>query len=383
MKIGIVCPYDIHRPGGVQAHILDCAAHMASLGHEVRILAPGPADEDYAGPVPILHFGDSRPITFNETSFELSLMDRAEKRRAAAVLAAESFDVVHFHTIWTPFMAFQLFRRTPATTARVATFHDTPPDSFSGRMTKRVFWLFSQYLLRRLDRVLAVSPSPAAHLARVPGREVALLPPTIDYSRYRAPHGRMPGHGADGRVTILYLSRLEARKGVFVLLEAYRCLAGEGAPARLVIAGDGEDRPAVDVFIAEHGLDGVELVGRVDEADKLRWYATADIFCAPATHGESFGIVLVEAMASGTPVVAARNAGFASVLTGPGAGYLATPGDASDLHDRLADLIEDPEARAALGAWGREEAMRHDVTAVVPKLLTVYEDAIRRCRAGR
>ena len=377
MKIGIVCPYDIHRPGGVQAHILDCARHMEALGHEVRVIAPGPAAALDEGETRILYFGQSRPITFNETFFEVSIVRGHELSRLGEALRREAFDVLHFHTIWTPLMSFQIFKRSR--TANVATFHDTPPDSFSGRLTKRLFWLLSQYLLRKLDGAIAVSPSPARHLAKVRGREVAILPPTIDYSRYLAPHQPMPGYRDDDRVVLLYLGRLEARKGVFVLLEAYRRLRGEGARVRLIIAGGGEDRAGVEAFVAEHGLRDVDLVGRVPEEEKHRWYATADIFCAPATHGESFGIVLVEAMASGKPVVAARNAGYASVLTGPAAAFLATPGDAGELGDKLARLAADAERRAELGAWGREEAMRHDVTAVVPKLLEIYQAAI----AGR
>ncbi len=191
----------------------------------------------------------------------------------------------------------------------------------------------------------------------------------------------MPGYD-DDKVVLLYLGRLEQRKGVFVLLEAYRRLLRDGAHVRLIVAGAGDDRPRIEAFVETHALPDVDLVGRVREEDKPRWYATADIFCSPAVGGESFGIVLVEAMASGKPVVAARNSDYASVLTGPAAAFLAAPGDAGDLRDKLARLIGDSGRRAELGAWGREEAMRHDVTAVVPELLAIYETAIKKRLSG-
>ncbi len=374
MKIAIVCPYDIHRPGGVQAHILDCATHMSGLGHAVRIIAPGPAPEE-SDDARILHFGASRGITFNETFFELSIARGEQLAALRRMLEREAFDVLHFHTIWTPLLSLQILRLSKA--ANVATFHDTPPDSFSGRMTKRLFRLASHYLMRKLDRAIAVSESPARHLVPLPGREPVILPPCIDYSPYLAEPAPMPGYDVD-KVVLLYLGRLEQRKGVFVLLEAYRRLLRDGAQVRLIVAGAGDDRPRIEAFVETHALPDVDLVGRVREEDKPRWYATADIFCSPAVGGESFGIVLVEAMASGKPVVAARNTGYASVLTGPAAAFLAAPGDAGDLRDKLARLIGDSGRRAELGVWGREEAMRHDVTAVVPKLLAIYERAIEK-----
>jgi phosphatidylinositol alpha-mannosyltransferase len=372
MKVAIVCPYDIHRPGGVQTHIRDCARTLRELGHEAKIIAPGPAPADWTGD-DIIHIGAMRPIDFNETRFEVTIVRGDEKRRLEAMLAAERFDILHFHTMWTPIMPFQVFRRS--TSANVATFHDTPPPTLSGNLTRQLFRLISYFLLPRLDGIIAVSEAPAHHLV---GREkygLRLLPPCTDLSGYLEPHEPIDEY-RDGKLNILYLSRLERRKGIYRLLDAYGALCREGRRLRLLVVGDGEEAASVRDHVAAEALPEVVLLGRASEAEKLRLLATADIFCAPALHGESFGIVLVEAMASGKPVVAAANPGYRSVLTGEAARFLARPGDVGDLADKLRLLIDDGELRSRMGEWGRREAGRYDCRAVVPEIVAIYEQAL-------
>ncbi len=372
MKIAIVCPYDIHRPGGVQRHILDCARTLRQLGHETKIIAPGPAPADWIGD-DIIHIGAMRPVNFNETRFEVSILRGEEKRRLEAMLAAERFDIMHFHTMWTPIMPFQVFRRSRS--ANVATFHDTSPPTFSGKLTRQFFRLISFFLLPRLDGVIAVSEAPAGHLVGAENCGLRILPPCTDLARYREPHQPIEAY-RDGKVNILYLSRLERRKGIYQLLDAYGALSREGLALRLLVVGGGEDAAAVEDYVRAESLPDVVLLGTVAEAEKFRLLASADIFCAPAPHGESFGIVLAEAMASGKPVVAAANLGFRSVLRGEGARFLARPGDAADLGQKLRLLIEDEALRRRMGEWGRREAERYDCRAVVPSIVEIYQRAL-------
>ena len=290
-----------------------------------------------------------------------------------ALCEGQNFDLVHFHTPWVPFLSLQILRRFSG--AKVATFHDTPPTTFAGTMTSFAFRSFSRYILPRLDAVIAVSKSPTVNLAPVKDRSPTILPPCTDLGRF-SPDLEPLGEFRDGKLNILYLGRLEGRKGIYQLLEAYRQLQGEGPPLRLLVAGDGDEMAGAKRYVSAHGLSEVVLLGAVTDAAKARLYVTADIFCSPARFGESFGIVLVEAMASATPVVAAANSGYRGVLTGEGARFLARPGDAGDLAAKLRSLIEDEDLRRQMGAWGRREAMKYDCRAIVPKLVEIYQRAL-------
>lgn len=371
MRIAEVCPYDYYQPGGVQFHIRDLSARLRELGNEVTVVAPHPARRRDAEPG-VVHVGRCRGINFNKTHFEISIARGAEKRRLDDLFAPGRFDVIHFHTIWTPLMPFQILRR--ARCATVATFHDTPPDTLGGAITRCVFRGLSRRLLRRLDAAIAVSAAPARHLVRAPGKPLHFLPPCTDFSRFAEDHAPLPQF-RDGRVNILFLGRLEARKGIHEMLRAYERLQADATPVRLIVAGDGELRDEVARIVTDRKLEAVELVGAVDDAAKHRLFATCDIFCSPARYGESFGIVLVEAMASGKPVVAAANRGYVSVMRDEAAPFLTRPGDIDDLHEKLRALVEDPALRAKLGDWGRGNAPQYDCRAVAPQYLAVFREA--------
>jgi phosphatidylinositol alpha-mannosyltransferase len=371
MRIAQVCPYDYHQPGGVQVHIRDLSARFRKLGHDVTVIAPNSTRKRDDEPN-VVHVGQCRGVNFNKTHFEITIARGDEKRRLDTLFAPGQFDVIHFHTIWTPLIPAQILRR--AHCATVATFHDTPPDTLAGAITRLVFRGLSWYLLRRLDAAIAVSGAPARHLVRAPGKPFHFLPPCTDLSRFTEEHAPLDQY-RDGRVNILFLGRLEARKGILELLRAYERLQQDETPIRLIVAGEGELMPEVRRFIRDRNLEAVELVGAVDDAAKLRLFATCDLFCSPALYGESFGIVLVEAMASGKPVVAVANRGYVSVMQGDAAPFLTRPGDIGDLYEKLRTLIENPALRSALGGWGRQTAPQYDCRAVAPKYLEVYREA--------
>jgi phosphatidylinositol alpha-mannosyltransferase len=264
----------------------------------------------------------------------------------------------------------------------VVTFHDTPPEDFRGAVSRAVLSALSRRLLPHIDAAIAVSEAPRAHLRPAPGQTVWLAPPCTDLRRFEqaATRERAP----DDPVSILFVGRLEPRKGVGLLLEAYRRLVVDGLRVRLVIAGGGADEPALRQFVRAHGLTDVDFIGCFEDADAPRIYADADIVCAPSPYGESFGIVIAEAMASGKPVVAASNRGYRTLLTGKGAELLAAPGDSEGLYRHLKVLALDPAKRAAYGAWGRAEARLYDCRHLAPRLLDIYQQAIdAHAKAGR
>ncbi len=348
---------------------------LAELGHQVTIIAPKVGDgrsSSARGPdgVRVLKLGRAHGVSFSGTKFEVSVALGYQHRRLAAAMRRGQFDIVHYHALWTPALPFQAL--ACSNSPRVATFHDTPPDS---AISQAILRTASGMLLPHIDEVIAVSEAPRKHLRPALGQRIWLSPPCTDLRRFSA--GAAPRTSAPGDpVTILFVGRLEPRKGVMLLLQAYRGLCADGLDVRLVIAGSGGEEPALRRYAAEHHLAGVSFLGRFDQAETPGLYAACDIACAPSPYGESFGIVVAEAMASGRPVVAASNRGYRTLLTGEAAALLAPPGDAAGLQDRLKTLVLDPALRTRLGAWGLSESQRYDCRTVAPTLVEIYRHAI-------
>ncbi len=368
MKILAVCPYDIDRPGGVQRHILDTGAALAALGHGVTILAPRTVTPPKVAPpgVAIERLGRAGTIGLGGTRFEISLVLGADRRRLRDLVRHAGFDIGWFHTVWTPFLAPMALRyfSGPA----VCMFHDTPGEGLVGRIMTAIFRRISRVLLPRFGTVLTPSRSPQGHL--VGAQRMEIFPPCTDLRGFR---DAVPQPGfADGRINILYLGRLEPRKGASILLAAYRQLRKAVPGVRLILAGAGPQEQALRAAAAD--IPDVVFAGA--PADAAPWFAAADIFCAPSPYGESFGIVLAEAMSAGKPVVAAANPGYRTVLTDEAASFLVPPGDAAALAAALERLAKDRSLRERLGAWGRATAPAYDCRALAPRLVEIFRDAI-------
>ena len=376
LRIAQICPYDLERPGGVQAHIRDTAAALGELGHEVTIVTPkmrsGAGVERISPNLRIVRLGQAHEMRFSGTRFEASLALGAQYDRLRAVMRPGAFDVVHFHTLWSPLLPFQAFACSPAPS--VVTFHDTPPDTLGGAFTRLLLGGISRLLMTQIDEAIAVSEAPRAHLRPGPGRSINLSPPCTDLRRFADAEG--PAPRADGKINLLFVGRLEPRKGVMVLLQAYRRLCRDGLPVRLVIAGAGSEEAALRRYVAHRRLPDVEFLGRFSDEDAPALYAACDIACAPSPYGESFGIVIAEAMAAGKPVVAAANRGYRTLLAAHADTLLAPPGDADALYQRLRGLVVDSGLRQRLGNWARTEAQRYDCRAVAPDLVDIYRRAI-------
>ena len=357
MKILQICPYDLHRPGGVQRHILSLADAMRRRGHEVKILSPGPAPQD--APPDCLYAGQRRVISLSGTQFEVSRASPREMGDLAAKLAVWGPDVAHYHTIWDPLLPLQLFRRLKI--ASVNTFHDTPPDTLSGKALRFAFGMMAKhYFLPRLDAAVAVSPAPAQHL----DGKAEILPPVTDLSRFLG-NPRRP----DSNFTVLFYGRLEPRKGIRVLLDAWK---RKRSNMRLVIAGSGPLE--TDVIAAAAEDPSIQHFPRPDDDGLLHLLSRAHLAVFPSPYGESFGIVLTEALAAGLPVIAAANAGYVNVLTGEGARGLVKPGDASALMRKIEEFRRKPVA----AEWGARHAARFDSTARAPE----FEALFHRARAN-
>lgn len=376
MRVLLVCPYDPNRHGGVQRHIHALAKALASRGHETLILAPGSTAAPQRGQRRI---GGMRSIAFAGTRFEVSWAGKEDLSGLQRDLEDWRPDIAHFHTLWDPLMPYQVFRRLDVPC--VATFHDTPPAGLMGAALRTAFKPLSRYLLGQLDGAIAVSAAPLGHLR--PGRRGAVpvvLPPAIDLSPFFA-----VTKAAASPPRILFLGRLEPRKGIHVLLDAITLLARGDvpleqamAPPQLVVAGDGDLLPAVLARRAELGDQWITHEPAPSQERQLTLLAEATLGVSPALYGESFGIVLAEALATGTPIAGAANAGYQTVLTGPGETLLVPPGDAPALARKLAALLASPAEREQLAHWGRQHASQYDIAARIGDFENVYRDAIAR-----
>lgn len=375
MRIVQICPYDMARPGGVQSHVRDLAAWLRRAGHEVRVVAPRPLAGQLSAGVDVC--GRARSVAMFGTRFEVSLARAGELRTLSSELLNWGAEVVHLHTPWTPLMAWQLWRRLDLPT--VTTFHATLPDpdanGFSGRVLRRA----ARHFMNRSRAVVVPSKAPLAHLRpEGAGANTHILPPSVDLGAWREAgrvHETRPSSTA--RLEIGFLGRFEARKGLDVLLDAWPTIAGHLPHARLTVAGGGAMLPNIRDAMAKQCGERIRLVENPDDSAARDLVAGWDIFAAPAPYGESFGLVLVEAMAAGALPVAAANAGYASVLgAGEGAGLLVPPGDVEAFAMRVVGLALAPGRRRQLVDWTRRRAEAFDMPAVGPRFLEIYRAAL-------
>lgn len=388
MNIVEVCPYDLARPGGVQRHVIDLAHALAAAGHRVTVLSPGggaagPASVTLpgGGEARFVSLGRFRVVRVLGTAFELSLASRAE---VDAALADAQPEVVHFHTLWTPALNTRVWRALDAWpgVARVATFHDTPPEGWQGDVMRAAFRVLSARLSRRLQAAIAVSASPLRHLRLAPGCEPLVLPACIDLAPYAAlDRAADPTPPDADDPYVLFIGRLEPRKGLPWLLDAWARVAPRHPRVQLRVCGDGPQAAQVREQAQRLGLaDRVRFEGAVDESTKRRLLAGCTLFCAPSLFGESYGLVLTEAMACGRPVIAAANSGYREVLAGAGAAGLVAPGDVAALAARLDEWLADPARRAAQSAWGRSAWRAADVGAQRPVFEALFARAVQAVR---
>ncbi|MFY0616289.1 glycosyltransferase family 4 protein [Shimia sp.] len=372
MKVVQLTPYAMDRPGGVQSHVRDLSAWLRRQGHEVKIIAPpgAPAHAE-EGLMPV---GSARPISVHGTQFEISHANRAECRAAVSALHDWGADVVHLHTPWTPLLPWQIWRALKLPT--IATFHATLPDGDGFDPLAWALRRVGHHFNRHISHLIVPSQAPydqwaAAAAAPLP----TILPPAIDLSQWRTAKDAAIAADTPDRFRVVYMGRLEARKGVAVLLKAWSQLQAALPDAELIIAGSGEEEATLREYARAAALTNVTFQPPPNNAQARNLMATADVFAAPALHGESFGLVLIEAMAAQAVPVAANNAGFATVMTGKGAELLCPPGDTNALADTIMKLAQNPAHLTACRSWATQHAARFDVTSVGPAYEALLQDA--------
>ncbi len=370
MKIALVSPYDWASPGGVNSHLTQLAKQFIRAGHTVRIVAPSSkrvADDcEYLTVIGENTFGLPASGSVANVCLSFNMGPRVKR-----LLDREGFDLVHLHEPFMPLLPFQFLRYS--TTATVATFHAT-------REGGSRLYAYSQLILQpwwpKLSGRIAVSSAALRTIGRYfPGR-FRIIPNGIDYPFFAAEIPPLP-HFMDHKKNILFLGRQEKRKGLPYLLEAYAQLKQEMPDIRLIVVGpDGGMRAACLRYVEQHQLEDVHFVGFVPYEELPRYYKTADVFCAPNTGQESFGIILLEAMAAGTPVVASRIEGFAGLLTDGKEGLLAPPRDSAGLSAALKRLLSDNAMRLEMSKQASKTAQRYSWDRVSTQVLRYYDETI-------
>jgi phosphatidylinositol alpha-mannosyltransferase len=366
MRIGLVCPYAWGIPGGVQAHVRDLAETLIAQGHSVSVLAPG--DEDSPGLPPyVVGAGKAVPIPYNGSvaRLQFGLVSAARVRRW---LRDGGFDVVHVHEPAPPSLSLLtcMIHDGPL----VGTFHMATTRSRFLSMFDSVL----QPFLEKLTGRIAVSPAARRVIVEHLGADAVVIPNGVSVAHF-AGAGLLPGYPRSGG-TIGFIGRYdEPRKGMQVLVGAVLQLAAERPDLRLVIAGRGESEPFLE-SLPPAVRDRIVMLGQVDEIDKAKMLRSIDVYCAPNTGQESFGVILLEAMAAGAPIVASDLEAFRRVLDGGRAGRLFRTGDSADLATELARVLDDRDLRAELTAVGSRVVAPYDWSVVAGEVMRVYELAI-------
>ncbi len=362
MRVGIVCPYSWDVPGGVQFHVRDLAEVLLQRGHEVSVLAP--ADDDTPLPAYVVPAGRAVPVPYNGSVARVNFgpLSAARVRRW---LREGGFDVLHIHEPATPSLG--LLACWAATGAIVATFH-------TSNLRSRAMCAAYPILEPALEKIgarVAVSEDARRTLVEHVGGDAVLIPNGVFVDRFASavPHDAWRGTGG----TVGFIGRLdEARKGLPTLLAAMERVVAERPGVRLLVAGRGDAEEAVEDLSAEVRA-AVTFLGVVTEEQKQQLLRTVDVYVAPNLGGESFGVILVEAMSAGAPVLASDLEAFRRVLDDGRVGVTFPTGDTAALSSALLDLLGDADRRSTLAAAASVWVRRYDWSTVADELVAVYE----------
>jgi phosphatidylinositol alpha-mannosyltransferase len=374
----------LDRPGGVQQVLIHLAAGLRERGHTVKIITPRPAGYEGEAPEDYILLGTSsrfNPSLGTGTAGTWT-MD-IDSKDVRALLNKEQFDVINFHEPWTPMLARQILPYSHA--AHVGTFHANLADSLATKSIINVFMPYGRAIAQKLHILTVVSPASAAvlvnkangtHVENKLLKNIKFIPNAIDLKVYKPFKKRTPLNG-EGTKTVLYVGRLEKRKGVEWLIKAFGELTKEMPHAYLLIGGEGKQRRQLEQLVKTEEIPNVNFLGYISDEQKRHLMGNADLFCSPAMNGESFGIVLLEAMAMGAPVLAGNNIGYQSVLKGHGRVGLVDARATGDFANRLFVGLNDVNIQNLLRGWGLHEVKQYDYPKIIDQYEAAYRDAIR------
>lgn len=363
MKIGLVCPYNIFLGGGVQECVIAMRRELIRRGHEVHIITPMPRMiPDAADQSGIIFLGGGTQVKSFQTTAQVSATVSTDILEAT--LKTHRFDVLHFHEPWVPIVARQILSRSNA--VNIGTFHAKLPDTVVSKTIERVVTPYTRSIMKNLDALTAVSEAAASYARSLTSKNIEIIPNGIDLEIYK------PAQKKKAPPTILYVGRLEKRKGVHYLMAAIKELQSLHPEVRLQIAGSGPDEDKLKDLASNLGLKNVELLGFISQKKKVQLMQQADVFCSPADRGESFGIVLLEAMACGTPLVAGNNSGYQGVMQDIGQLSIIDPSDTTAFASRLELFLFNQEVRLLWKKWAKDYVIKFDYARIVDGYENLY-----------
>ena len=370
MKIALISLHSFLKPGGVKSHIFGLNKEFKKRGLKTKIIVPRQSFQENYGRGVIL-LGTSFPLSFGGGKSDFAF--HFNQTAIEDVLEKEKFDVLHFHNFGFP-SSFQILEKSKA--LNILTFHSDVERSKLLTEFPILLEILKMVIEWKIDGVIGVSEVALKFLnsCRVP---TTVIPNGIDLKIFNPKARKIKkflNPEQRRRINILFVGRIEERKGLIYLLRAYQILEKKFQNLRLIIIGEGELKEKCQQFAKNHNLKEVYFEGEKTDRELVSYYKTADIFCAPSIYGESFGVVLVEAMACGLPVVAFANEGYKTILKGKrGERFFAKPKDYRDLAKKLEILIKNENLRKEMGKWGQKEAKKYSWEKICDKILNFYQ----------
>jgi len=374
MKIGLISFHSFSQPGGVKRHILGLYKEFKKRGIQTKIIVPRRSrSENYGKDVILL--GTSFPLNLSGTQSDFSI--NFNPLAIERVLKKEKFDILHFQNCGL-ISTLQILERSEA--LNILTFHANVERNKFLKNVPIFLYLLRKFTQWKMDGVIGVAPLNLKVFKGFKGPK-AVIPNGIDLEEFNPQTPKIKKF-INGKINILFLGRIEERKGLIYLLKAFKILNKNFFNLRLIVVGEGPLKKDCQNWVEKNKLKNVVFEEEIKEKMIPSYYRTSDIYCSPAIYGESFGIVLIEAMASGVPVVAFANNGYREVLKGgKGKRFLVEPRDYKTLAKKLETLIENKKLREEMGKWGIEEAKKYSWNIIADRVLEFYEICLKNKKA--
>jgi phosphatidylinositol alpha-mannosyltransferase len=381
LKVGLVSPYGWNRPGGVREHVRHLAAQLTHLGHDARILAPALQTEDLLPAENVYNMGQTIPFSMNGAIAHITLDPRMH-RRVERVFQREAFDIVHIHEPLLPGLSLQALRASNAIT--VGTFHAFPQE---GRLSapSLAYTAAAPFLrpyFRRLAGRITVSSAAYQFISRFFPANYSVIPNGVDLERFHPRVAPLP-HLMDGKQNILFVGRFDWRKGARYLVEAIPLVRAFYPNTRFLFIGEGPLRRGLQEFVRKRGWHEVVFTGYVPAELLPGYFASAHLFCAPAVGSESLGIVLLEAMASGVPIVATNIPGYATVVKSGTDGLLTPPRNSVELSRAILHMLDHEALRRQFISRGLLKARDYAWPRVAQRIAEFYLQLLTTNEKGR
>lgn len=372
MKIGLVCPYNINKHGGVLEVILALKTGLEERGHKVKIITPSPRGHEADNANKDMIFIGSSTDFHSPSHTTTQVSSTVDTEHIDEILGDEQFDILHFHEPWVPLLSRQLLSRS--TSVNVATFHSQVPETLMIRTLTKVVTPYLKSVMKYIDVLTAVSDSAAEYPAGMTDEPITIIPNGIDLKKYNDAKKTKK----TSEKTILFIGRLERRKGVKYLLQAFQLFEQNNQNVKLLIAGDGPDREKLEILAEDLKIKNIQFLGYISEELKLELLQTSDLLVSPAIYGESFGIVLLEAMATGTVSIGGNNSGYIGLMQGIGELSIVNTQDIDEFARRLNLLVNEDQLREIWQKWAKGYIKQFSYPQVISQYEELYKEALQQ-----